>query len=165
MGVVNGPKYLGPVGNFPMFRSHYKSLLSKEDYNKAEILEFSEGIKNSCLKVEYKNGITTLLVHLSLDEDDREIQLEELICMVGGCDTPVVLMGDFNTEGTYHRMGDLETHSGLTRLELGPTFPSYKPERSIDHFFISEGLDVKEAKVLPVHYSDHLPVYVELDLQ
>ena len=26
-------------------------------------------------------------------------------------------------------------------------------------------LDVKEAKVLPVHYSDHLPVYVELDLQ
>jgi endonuclease/exonuclease/phosphatase family metal-dependent hydrolase len=42
------------------------------------------------------------------------------------------------------------------------TYPSWQPQRAIDHILISEGLKSGTAEVLNVDYSDHCPVAVDI---
>ena len=44
------------------------------------------------------------------------------------------------------------------------SYPSWQPQRSIDHILLSRSISVASAQVLDVGYSDHCPVEVELQL-
>ena len=44
------------------------------------------------------------------------------------------------------------------------TYPSWQPQRGIDHILVSRGLESAQARVLDVTYSDHCPVALELEL-
>ena len=44
------------------------------------------------------------------------------------------------------------------------TFPSWRPERSIDHILVTPGLQVEHCRVLGHSLSDHLPISMELTL-
>jgi endonuclease/exonuclease/phosphatase family metal-dependent hydrolase len=44
------------------------------------------------------------------------------------------------------------------------TFPSWNPQRSIDHILVSPRMDIAELGALPVRFSDHRPLAMRLNL-
>ena len=45
-----------------------------------------------------------------------------------------------------------------------PTYPSWRPQRGIDHILVGPTLRVTQVGTLPCHYSDHLPVVMEVQV-
>ncbi len=73
-------------------------------------------------------------------------------------------MGDLNTQ-----VDELLYRSPLRALDLQApqleaTFPSWKPQRCLDHILISPDLQVARSMVVDQPISDHLPVATELIL-
>ena len=105
------------------------------------------------------------VVHLALGEKMRNTQLG----YVGRLLRPyryTVVMGDFNC-----RLEHL-VHSPLAELDLVPveggelfTFPSWAPDRHIDHILRSPELEVRHTRVLTdCRLSDHLPLATEISI-
>ena len=103
-------------------------------------------------------------LHLALSKRARNQQLAYVAELIEGY-KQVVVMGDMNCP-SYHLM----TNSPLKDTELVPvhlkqnTYPSWRPSRDIDHFFVSPSLTVEEVKVLNHPYSDHLPIALTITL-
>ena len=45
-----------------------------------------------------------------------------------------------------------------------PTFPSWRPQRAIDHILIGDGLRCSGTQALAAAFSDHLALSLELDV-
>lgn len=45
-----------------------------------------------------------------------------------------------------------------------PTFPSWRPNRSIDHVLVSSSITLNDVQVLQHPVSDHLPIGVDISL-
>jgi endonuclease/exonuclease/phosphatase family metal-dependent hydrolase len=45
-----------------------------------------------------------------------------------------------------------------------PTFPSWRPQRAIDHMLVTPALPVTAMQAMPAAQSDHLALSVELDV-
>lgn len=108
--------------------------------------------------------VLVIVTHLALGSRTRLQQMDFLARLVGHHPRAVV-MADFNCTPHSPEMRHLIAHTGL-RLADGtaPSYPSWKPARPIDHILVTPALSVREARVLPVPYSDHLPVAVEVCL-
>ena len=92
---------------------------------------------------------------------------------------PVVLMGDFNMEPNHESISYIKTtlkdSKQVSKLQFGPqgTFNGFHFDRPvirrIDYIFVSENIRVHKYGVLSDSWnlqypSDHLPVYIELEL-
>lgn len=111
------------------------------------------------------NQLAVVIAHLSLGQNSRTAQfgfLRELIWPY----PHVVLMGDFNCAGEHPRFLRFLLETGLRQAghPAPPTFPSWQPQRAIDHVLLSGELRARSYQALPLKLSDHLPVAVELDL-
>ena len=53
---------------------------------------------------------------------------------------------------------------GLLAPQLEATFPSWRPQRCLDHILLSPTLTLERVQVLAQPISDHLPVAVEIRL-
>lgn len=109
-------------------------------------------------------GLAVAIAHLSLGAASRRAQLAFIAELLS--DHPnTVLMGDFNCAPDRPEM---ELLYKRTRLRppacLVPTFPSWRPQRAIDHILISEGLECAPALALPAAFSDHLALALEVDV-
>ncbi|QDH68904.1 endonuclease/exonuclease/phosphatase family protein [Marilutibacter alkalisoli] len=109
-------------------------------------------------------GLTVAVAHLSLGRQSRASQLAFIAELLH--DHPhAVLMGDFNCPVDSPEMQRLFRE---TRLQLPacvvPTFPSWRPQRAIDHILASDGLVCAEAIALPAALSDHLALSMELHI-
>jgi endonuclease/exonuclease/phosphatase family metal-dependent hydrolase len=120
------------------------------------------------LQVELAVGersMTALVAHLSLGAAAQRRQLNFLSELLADR-APAVLLGDLNCEPAV-----LRAHPALRRLRLSgyehtpPTFPSWKPVRSIDHILVSPGVTVLSLAALRHAVSDHLPLAAEIELQ
>jgi endonuclease/exonuclease/phosphatase family metal-dependent hydrolase len=101
------------------------------------------------------------ITHLSLGAKSRELQLGFLADLLS--DAPrLVLMGDFNTPSDAPEMRVLYRRTKLTPPKRSlPTFPSWAPERPLDHILVG-GMDVVDYRTEPAAGSDHLAVSVEI---
>jgi endonuclease/exonuclease/phosphatase family metal-dependent hydrolase len=45
-----------------------------------------------------------------------------------------------------------------------PTFPSWRPQRAIDHILTTGGLECAGLRAVPAAQSDHLALSIELDV-
>ena len=109
--------------------------------------------------------LAVVIAHLSLGQASRATQfsfLRELVWPYAH----VVLMGDFNCAGEHPRFLRFLLETGLRQAghPAPATFPSWQPQRAIDHVLLSEGLHCNSYAALPVLLSDHLPLAVELRL-
>ena len=75
-----------------------------------------------------------------------------------------VLMGDLNTQVDELLYRSPLRSLGLQAPQLAATFPSWKPQRCLDHILLSDNLQVAHSSVLGLPLSDHLPVATELIL-
>ena len=105
-------------------------------------------------------GITllTVIVHLSLGQRARARQLGFLTELLRG-HPHVVVMGDFNASPQTPAVRDFAEVTGLSLLTgQCQTFPSWQPQRCIDHLFISPSLHATRVEVGGQRLSDHLPI-------
>lgn len=111
-----------------------------------------------------KNRLDVAVVHLALGKRARGQQLRFLMGELAGSQN-LIVMGDLNTQ--VNSPGMLEFRQAL-RL-MAPTaglasFPSWQPQRAIDHILVSHTLETGKAEVLAMSYSDHCPVVLEVEL-
>ena len=75
----------------------------------------------------------------------------------------VVLMGDMNCQPGSPEMDVLFKRTRLREpLEELCTFPSWSPNRNIDHILVTPELEVHQCHVLKDAHSDHLPIAMEV---
>lgn len=110
------------------------------------------------------NPLAVVVTHLALTKKSRSLQLAR-ICELTQSYKHVIVMGDTNC-GPQHLRDDAALARGQLRVhpELLPTFPSWRPRRGIDHILVSPGIEVEDAKVLPIKLSDHLPVAMDVKI-
>lgn len=176
-GYVNQVEHLAHLGAFPYwyqqlnrnlgrFAQHSNGVLSRlkpqllEDHplpgpsgRGAILVRFGEG----------EDALIVVMMHLALGAKTRALQLGYIRKLIGGY-RHQVLMGDMNTHAT-----DLLEHSplrdlGLVAPQVEATFPSWRPQRCLDHILLSPSLTLERVEVLAQPISDHLPVAVEIRL-
>ncbi|MGH8381431.1 endonuclease/exonuclease/phosphatase family protein [Pseudomonas sp.] len=176
-GYVNQVEHLAQLGAFPYwyqqlnrnlgrFAQHSNGVLSRlkpqllEDHplpgpagRGAILVRFGEG----------EDALVVVMMHLALGAKTRALQLAYIRELIGGY-RHQVLMGDMNTHAN-----DLLLHSplrdlGLVAPQVQATFPSWRPQRCLDHILLSPSLTLERVEVLAQPISDHLPVAVEIRL-
>ena len=109
-------------------------------------------------------GLVVAVAHLSLGSNSRRAQLAFIAELLA--EHPhAVLMGDFNCVPDRPEMELLYNHTYLRPPAFCvPTFPSWRPQRAIDHMLVTPALSLATMQALPAAQSDHLALSVELDV-
>ncbi|MBH3410040.1 MULTISPECIES: endonuclease/exonuclease/phosphatase family protein [Pseudomonas] len=176
-GYVNQVEHLAQLGSFPYwyqqlnrnlgrFAQHSNGVLSRLKPQHLEDHPLPGPAGRGAILVRFGEGEDALIVvmmHLALGAKTRALQLGYIRELIGGY-RHQVLMGDMNTHAT-----DLLEHSplrdlGLIAPQVEATFPSWRPQRCLDHILLSSSLTLERVEVLAQPISDHLPVAVEIRL-
>ncbi len=119
------------------------------------------------LLIRYGQGESRLdvaVVHLALGKRARRQQLRFLSKELAGSPN-LIVMGDLNTQVNSSPLLEFRQALGLVAPTAGlASFPSWQPQRAIDHILVSHKLVTSNADVLDVTYSDHCPVALEIEL-
>src|SRR5690606_30176188 len=102
-------------------------------------------------------------MHLALGGGTRSRQLAYIRELIGGY-RHQVLMGDMNTHASDLLENSPLRDLGLQAPQIAATFPSWRPQRCLDHILLSPSLTLERVDVLAQATSDHLPVAVEIRL-
>ena len=176
---INQIEYLAIKGHFPFwynqinrnlgrFAQHSNGLLSRIRPNK--IIEHRlPGILpgRGVMEVRYGEGnepMVLLLVHLGLGKRSRLRQIDYISRIVNSYQH-VIVMGDFNCLAQSYEISTLmkQTHLCEPTDDLH-TFPSWQPNRNIDHIMVTPGIRIRRTEVLNESLSDHLPIMVEISI-
>jgi endonuclease/exonuclease/phosphatase family metal-dependent hydrolase len=72
-------------------------------------------------------------------------------------------MGDLNCPADSPELRTLFAHTTLAPPAYpAPTFPSWHPQRAIDHILVTPSIEVQRMWTLPQAFSDHLPLAAEI---
>ena len=119
------------------------------------------------IAVRLPYGDTSLLVvllHLSLGERSRRLQLEYVRRLIDG-EEHVVLMGDMNSHLSQLLFNSPLAGANLRPVgQVQPTYPAWRPLRALDHVLVSPRLTIRDYEVLDCQLSDHRPIAVTLDV-
>ncbi|MGH8184422.1 MAG: endonuclease/exonuclease/phosphatase family protein [Rhodanobacteraceae bacterium] len=111
---------------------------------------------------EGPDALTVAVAHLSLGTQSRARQLDFIAELLQGCSN-AVLMGDLNTPPDSPELRALFAHTTLAPpVHPAPTFPSWRPQRAIDHILVTSRITVERMWTLPAAFSDHLPLAAEI---
>jgi len=109
-------------------------------------------------------GLVVAVAHLSLGANSRRAQLA-FIAELLSAHPHAVLMGDFNCVPDRPEMDLLYSRTHLRPPAFCvPTFPSWAPQRAIDHILLSESLSATDARAIPAAFSDHLALAMSIDI-
>lgn len=174
---VNQVEHLAQLGHFPYWyqqlnrdlgplAQHSNGVLSRlrpsllEDHplpgprgRGAILLRFGEG----------SEALTVVVMHLALGARTRTRQLAYIRELIHGY-RHVVLMGDMNTHAEELLENSPLRDLGLVAPQTCATFPSWQPQRCIDHILLGPELTLERMQVLDAPISDHLPVAVDIRL-
>jgi endonuclease/exonuclease/phosphatase family metal-dependent hydrolase len=150
----------------PVFRHQGNAFLTKDAISSERFHYFEKGLKRLVIELELDN-LVIFLVHLALGFRTRHTQLADLYSLVKKTTKPHIVAGDFNVLS-----GDQEIRlfCGATGLksanETGlPTFPSVTPRKQLDFILHSPELKPIGFHMPKVHYSDHLPLVCDFEMQ
>ncbi|NNE57912.1 MAG: endonuclease [Hellea sp.] len=113
--------------------------------------------------IGHRSQITIANTHLSLGANDQKKQFQ-FIDNVLSENSRVILAGDFNCTPTSETLREFDDYSELDMVteDHHHAFPSWKPERAIDHIFVSKSLGPQTCEVGNVLYSDHRPLRLKI---
>src|SRR5690606_38455063 len=113
---------------------------------------------------EGDDGLTIAVAHLSLGAQSRRSQLSFIAELLQD-HRHAVLMGDFNCVADRPEMEILYRSTDLQPPACAVhTFPSWKPQRAIDHILVTAPLRCDDMRAMPAAFSDHLALSVALDV-
>ena len=148
--------------------SSANGLLSKLEPKRVEEHSLPGRVKGRGVLIgTFGNGdeaLTVAVAHLSLGSGSRRAQIDFIAELLG--DHPhAVLMGDFNCDPNQPEMQGLYRSTRLQPpADCVPTFPSWRPQRAIDHVLVTPALAIATMQAMPAAHSDHLALSVELDV-
>ncbi|CAI8956057.1 MULTISPECIES: endonuclease/exonuclease/phosphatase family protein [Pseudomonas] len=176
-GYINQVEHLAQLGAFPYWyqqlnrnlgrlAQHSNGVLSRLKPHLLEDHPLPGPAGRGAILVRFGEGedaLVVVMMHLALGSKTRARQLAYIRELIGGY-RHQVLMGDMNTHAR-----DLLEHSplrdlGLIAPQVQATFPSWRPQRCLDHILLSPSLTLERVEVLAQPISDHLPVAVEIRL-
>ena len=178
-GFINQVEYLATEARIPFWyqqlnrnfgpvAKHSNGLLSK--YRPIDVCEYSlPGLIPGRGVIVAKYGkpedpIVLVIMHLSLSDSAQKQQLRFVRDLIDDFQH-IVLMGDMNTHADKILHDSPLKGAGLVTLPgVSHTFPSWRPEKALDHILVSRSLLVKRASVVPFSVSDHLPIELEFKL-
>src|SRR5690606_26988583 len=109
-------------------------------------------------------GLTIAVAHLSLGAQSRRSQLSFIAELLHD-QRHAVLMGDFNCRAEQPEMDILYRNTNLQPPACAVhTFPSWKPQKAIDHILVTSPLGCEGMRAVPAAFSDHLALSVELEI-
>lgn len=113
----------------------------------------------------FGNGkLTIAVIHLSLGKNSRRAQFDYLSEVLSEHKN-LIVMGDANCSFTSGEMDNFLAKTGLCEpADMLCTFPSWQPDRAIDHILVSPNIEVLDYSVIDLSLSDHLPVAMEVRL-
>lgn len=178
-GYVNQVQYLAEASGIPYWyqqlnrnlgplAQHSNGLLSR--YRPLEVTEHSlPGVFPGRGAIMAKFGdseepLVIVMMHLALSKSGQQRQLGYIRDLIGDY-RHVVLMGDMNNHAE-----ELLNHTPLRDTDLQPlpasahSFPSWRPEKALDHILVSSSLDIRNSGVVSYAVSDHLPIALEVAL-
>jgi len=178
-GFLNQAKYLATHANFPFwnYQGNRKlgviahagiGFLSRIEPSEVEAHRLPGAIPGrGALVVRFGEGdhaLYLVVLHLALGRRARSQQLDYIASLVR--DYPnVVIMGDMNASPSALEMRSFCEKAGLViPNDHLFTYPSWDPQRAIDHILISPEMDITDLGILPVNYSDHLPLTMTVQL-
>jgi endonuclease/exonuclease/phosphatase family metal-dependent hydrolase len=146
----------------PFTRGNYDAIISRVKGN-IKIHYLNRGMKKLVQEFIVDN-ISIFTVHLAvLQKKVREMQIKELSDILKKCPRPFVLCGDFNIFKGLEEVSFLINSNNLQLINASPTFPSIKPKKYFDLFLASPDVKIKNAGVVDVKYSDHLPIWIDIE--
>jgi len=178
-GFINQVEYLAQEGEFPYWyqqlnrnfgpvAKHSNGLLSR--YRPIEVDEYSlPGLipGRGVIVAQYgkkSDPIVLVIMHLSLSDSAQKQQLRFVREIIEDFNH-VILMGDMNTHAEKLLHDSPLKGAGLVTLPgVSHTFPSWRPEKALDHILVSRSLLVRRAGVVTFPVSDHLPIALEVSL-
>ncbi|AXI83932.1 endonuclease/exonuclease/phosphatase family protein [Xylella taiwanensis] len=108
------------------------------------------------------DSLVVAVAHLSLGVHSRMAQLAFIADLLAEHPN-TILMGDFNCMADRPEMQVLYRRTRLQPPDaVIPTFPSWRPQRAIDHILVSQGLHICKTEAIPAAFSDHLAVSMEI---
>jgi endonuclease/exonuclease/phosphatase family metal-dependent hydrolase len=110
------------------------------------------------------DGLVLAIAHLSLGSTSRRAQIAFIAELLHG-HRHAVLMGDFNCLADRPEMELLYKRTALQPPTSSvATFPSWRPQKAIDHILVSAPLVLQGMRAMPAALSDHLALSVDLDV-
>ena len=176
-GYVNQVKYLAQQGEFPYWyqqlnrnlgrlAQHSNGLLSRLRPTSIEDHPLPGPAGRGAILVRFgqgDNALVVVIMHLALGAKTRNLQLAYVRELISGYQHQV-LMGDMNTHAKDLLQSSPLRDLGLLAPQMEATFPSWRPQRCLDHILLSPSLTLERVAVLDQPISDHLPVAVEIRL-
>lgn len=178
-GFINQTEYLAMKGHFPYWyhqlnrnlgklAQHSNGLLSRYKPSNLEDHKLPGLIPGRGAIIaqfgEPQDPLVVVMMHLALSKRARNIQLSYIRELIQAYNH-VVLMGDMNTHAEQLMNSSPLKNTDLQAVNWGQnTFPSWRPNKSLDHILISSSLMVHQVGVLNIPVSDHLPVAVEVEV-
>ncbi|MCE5360479.1 endonuclease/exonuclease/phosphatase family protein [Candidatus Igneacidithiobacillus taiwanensis] len=148
---------------------HSNSLLSRWPILDIERHQFTgtlkgRGLLRALIEVQGRQ-VQVIVTHLALAKPGRLRQIRQLLPLLR--DAPAsILLGDLNCGRDSAELRLLRDQSGLQSPSQQPaTFPSWAPQRRLDHILISPELLFVEVWTEREQRSDHLPLFARLRWQ
>ena len=178
-GYVNLTQYLSEKANMPFwsdqtnrrlgrFAQHSTGVLSR--FHPTEIVEHRLPGRipgRGALFIRYgskHDSLVVLILHMALGQRARLRQFDYISEIVNEY-RHVIVMGDLNCHSQSAEMDYLINRTMMTEPIHGVcTFPSWRPQRNIDHILVTPTLQVDHVRALNFSLSDHLPVEMQITL-
>jgi endonuclease/exonuclease/phosphatase family metal-dependent hydrolase len=178
-GYINLTEYLSEKAHMPFwsdqtnrrigrFARHSTGVLSR--FQPTEIIEHRLPGKipgRGALFIRYGNrhdSLVVLILHMALGRRARLRQFDYISEIVNEY-RHVIVMGDLNCHSQSTEMDYLINRTMMSEPTHDVcTFPSWRPQRNIDHILVTPTLRVDHVKALDFPLSDHLPVEMQITL-
>lgn len=149
----------------PVLKNQGNAFLARDRIRNETFHYFNKGMKRLAIELEMEH-LVIYLVHLSLGAKARHNQLGDLYKMVKTTTKPCIVAGDFNVLWGEQEIDLFLAATGLKNANTQnlPTFPSKQPRRHLDFILHSKEIDIQKLEILPVHFSDHLPVMIDFNV-
>ncbi len=96
--------------------------------------------------------------------DSRANQAIQIRQIFKSSETPGIVLGDMNANPDSRVIAILREYFIDTQPDDFFTFPAIDPNKKIDYIFVdSTAIEIIKTEVIPVHYSDHRPVYTAIE--
>ncbi|MGN7468632.1 endonuclease/exonuclease/phosphatase family protein [Brevibacillus sp. SAFN-007a] len=160
--------HLAFAPSIPLGNGHYgNALLSRYPLESVQTVALpAKREQRTLLQATFRWGgksISVWVTHCSLNQTSRTAQLQFLSALLSRHRAaPVLLMGDFNaTDVSFAPV--LQDCAVVCGQEKKHTLPAFR--RRLDYIFASSHWDIQQYAVLPVTWSDHVPIIVDARLK
>lgn len=142
--------------------TYSKFPIKQEEHIYLSSFREQRGMLHTVVKVGYQN-LNVINIHLGLDEEERDIQINELIDFIKKLgDEHYIVVGDFNQGGIEIDENILKDVAKELQMSNILTFPTGLDR--IDYIFVSSGIEIIDYDVLIKDMSDHYPIIAKIKI-